>query len=173
MAACAALCVCLVFSLFTHELPHISVVTALVDRATFQSASSSPWLMACWRLPLMKMRSPPLARLFCSVGSDRCAVSMGRECVWWVFVLLNVHVTENHTAGRAFTFEWHVWCTVCRVEHLQNLHKLHAHPKVAYIYSCTGSCIQCLQLCIHVYEWLSVDCLCVQPTCGDKDNKWG
>lgn len=53
-----------VWSFHTWAPPN-SAVAELLDRATWQSAFfSSPWLMACWRLVLMKMRSPPPARLF-------------------------------------------------------------------------------------------------------------
>ncbi len=120
-------CVC-VWSFHTWAPPN-SAVAELVDRATWQSAFSCPWLMACWRLLLMKMRSPPPARLFAlsAVTGTHCQYREG------VCVAIRIHINENPSTGGTFGFEClcvYVYSTACWGMHVENLHKLQAYSKV-------------------------------------------
>lgn len=80
--------------------PLNSAIAAPVDRATWQSAFSSPWLMACW----WKWDHLHRHEFFCSVGSDGRTVSTGTRRVrtMKVCAAVSMHINANHTSGRTF-----------------------------------------------------------------------
>lgn len=140
-----------VWSFHTWAPPN-SAVAELVDRATWQSAFSCLWLMACWRLLLMKMRSPPPPRPFAlsAVTGAHCQYGEG------VCVAISIHINENPSTGGTFGFEClrvYVYSTVCWCTPAENLHKLQAYSKVTV-------CLRYINLFMTRFMYSTCKCAC-------------